>query len=275
MNQFNSDCVFCKIVRSELPANVVYEDSKCIAFLDIHPINEGHVLIVPKNHVERFGDLTDSPGHLFSVAQSLVKAIENSDIQCDGTNLFLSDGKAAGQEVPHVHIHIVPRFNGDGQKSGFTHAKDGRYSQEQFKLVAFKMRKSIAGSGSSQHLESIDHNRLFVNDFEKSKAWYAKVLMVQPSIDVEGYAEFRIGESGISVSPADEKSPFSTGGQVSYWRVKNIHEAIRHFTTAGAAIYRGPLDIENYEAICQLRDPFGNVIGLVGRKETLNLGASR
>lgn len=148
MNKSIPDCIFCKIIRSDLPANIVYEDSKCLAFLDIHPINEGHVLVVPKDHRERFGDLTDSPGHLFSVARSLVKAIEGSDIKCDGTNIFLSDGKVAGQEVPHVHLHIVPRFDGDGQKSGFTHAKAGQYSQEQFKQIALKIRKSIMSGDS-------------------------------------------------------------------------------------------------------------------------------
>jgi histidine triad (HIT) family protein len=250
----------------------VFEDSTCIAFLDIHPINEGHILVVPKAHDERFSELSENPGHLFAVARILVKAIETSGIKCGGTNLFLSDGKVAGQDVPHVHLHIVPRFVGDGQKAGFVHSETGHYSREQFEQIAIAIRKSIDPKVTNPVFRGIDHSRLFVKDLEASKAWYAKVLGVKPFIDVEGYTEFRVGEAGLSVSPADEKSPFSSGGQVSYWKVRSMNEVIQHFTREGATVYRGPLDIENGEAICQLRDPFGNVIGFVGPKEKSKTG---
>lgn len=82
-----------------------------------------HLLVVPNRHVERFADLTkDEAGDLFSTGQEILKAIQISDVRCDGANLLLSDGSVAGQEVGHSHLHIVPRFNGDGQKVGFKHA---------------------------------------------------------------------------------------------------------------------------------------------------------
>lgn len=117
------NCVFCKIINRDLPASIVYEDEKCLGFLDIHPISEGHVLVVPKEHQERFAHLdSEIAAHLFKVGQILLKAIEKSDVRSEGANLFLSDGVVAGQEVMHSHLHIVPRFKGDGQRVGFSHS---------------------------------------------------------------------------------------------------------------------------------------------------------
>lgn len=116
-------CVFCKIINKELPASIVYEDEICLGFLDIHPINEGHVLIIPKDHKERFTQLDNKVvGHLFQIAQRVLKALEQSEVRYEGANLMLSDGTAAGQEVMHSHLHIVPRFRGDGQRVGFSHS---------------------------------------------------------------------------------------------------------------------------------------------------------
>ena len=88
--------------------------------MDLNPLNPGHVLVVPREPAERLTSLkSETASHLFAVAQMVLRAIERSDLQCEGANIFLSDGEIAGQEVPHIHLHIVPRFDSDGMKLSF------------------------------------------------------------------------------------------------------------------------------------------------------------
>lgn len=110
-----SDCVFCAIVAGQSPASVVHEDAVCLAFMDLFPLTPGHVLVVPKRHAADLAALDGEAGkHLFAVAQRMAAALRRSGLRCEGINLFLADGKAAGQEVFHVHLHVIPRFAGDG-----------------------------------------------------------------------------------------------------------------------------------------------------------------
>ncbi len=109
------DCVFCKIVSNQLPSNQVFENHEIIAFLDIRPINPGHTLVIPKTHVASLSELDPQlAGRLFQIAGQIAAALRKSGIRCEGINVWLADGKAAFQEVPHVHIHVIPRFEGDG-----------------------------------------------------------------------------------------------------------------------------------------------------------------
>ena len=138
------DCVFCRIIKRELPASFIYEDDHVAAFLDIHPINEGHVLIVPKKHEAQFGDLTEEDAaHLFKIARRVLKAIQASGVKCEGANLFLSDGPVAGQEVLHSHLHITPRFKGDGQRIGFIHSDPAQYPRARLNQIALKIAGHI------------------------------------------------------------------------------------------------------------------------------------
>lgn len=108
------DCVFCHIVGRTADASVVYEDDRLLAFCDVNPVNPGHVLIIPKIHGVGLADLDESDGsRMFMVAQRLAAAIRSSGLRCDGVNLFLADGEAAGQEIFHVHLHVFPRYAGD------------------------------------------------------------------------------------------------------------------------------------------------------------------
>jgi histidine triad (HIT) family protein len=108
-------CVFCDIIRETAPASVVYSDGRVMAFMDIQPVNAGHLLVVPRDHVPSLTGLdADVGGHLFQVGMKLAEAVHKSGIRCDGVNLFLADGEAAGQEVFHVHLHVIPRFLDDG-----------------------------------------------------------------------------------------------------------------------------------------------------------------
>ncbi len=105
------NCIFCKIVTGEIPSRKVYEDETCYAFMDIAPFEKGHTLIVPKDHAELLTDLSpDSLTKLIlatqKVAGHIVKVLE-----CDGFNLLQNNGECATQTIPHVHFHIIPRWN--------------------------------------------------------------------------------------------------------------------------------------------------------------------
>jgi len=109
------DCVFCRIVAGESPASVFYDDDRVLGFMDLRPVTSGHVLIIPKDHAALLAELDETTGqHMWTVAQRTVAALRRSRLRCEGVNLFLADGKAAGQEVFHVHLHVFPRYEGDG-----------------------------------------------------------------------------------------------------------------------------------------------------------------
>lgn len=108
-------CIFCRIVAGELPATMVAEDEVTISFMDINPVNQGHLLVVPKEHHESIATIPGSMlSHMALVAQWLTAALRASPVRTDGVNLYLADGAAAGQEVPHAHLHLIPRWRGDG-----------------------------------------------------------------------------------------------------------------------------------------------------------------
>jgi histidine triad (HIT) family protein len=108
------ECVFCKIVRGEIPSEKVYEDDDFIAFLDVNPISKGHTLVVPKKH---FATILDMPDTLGSGLIQIIKKISLDLIKskkAEGFNILQSNYGVAQQEVPHIHFHIIPRKSGDG-----------------------------------------------------------------------------------------------------------------------------------------------------------------
>jgi histidine triad (HIT) family protein len=108
------DCIFCKIVNGEIPSVKVYEDNKVLAFMDINPINEGHLLIIPKAHAATIHEITEADFlAVMSATRKLAAAVKRA-LNPDGINLLQLNGKAANQVVPHLHVHIVPRWFGDG-----------------------------------------------------------------------------------------------------------------------------------------------------------------
>jgi diadenosine tetraphosphate (Ap4A) HIT family hydrolase len=109
------DSIFTKILAGEADASFVYRDEHVAAFMDIHPMNAGHVLVVPVKPAMSLADLDDEiAAHMMVVAKHVAAAIRKSGLRCEGINLTLADGEAAGQEVMHVHMHVIPRFTGDG-----------------------------------------------------------------------------------------------------------------------------------------------------------------
>ncbi|MCH2208587.1 MAG: HIT domain-containing protein [Lentisphaerales bacterium] len=109
-----SDCIFCKIVDNEIPAHKLYEDDLVLAFLDISPITKGHTLVIPKVHQESISALApEYQARLIDVSSKIGKTFVRTQ-EYDGFNLHLNNGQCAGQVVPHVHMHVVPRIGTDG-----------------------------------------------------------------------------------------------------------------------------------------------------------------
>lgn len=107
-------CIFCKIVAGEIPNHTVYEDSKTLAFLDIAPRAKGHTLVIPKVHAETLFDLNEELVKDLSVAVKKTMEALDRTLQPEGYSVGWNHGEAGGQEVPHLHVHIMPRWNGDG-----------------------------------------------------------------------------------------------------------------------------------------------------------------
>ncbi|NDJ84623.1 MAG: HIT family protein [Chloroflexi bacterium] len=107
-------CIFCRILRHEAPASLVYEDNQCIAFMDINQPNPYKVLVIPREHIETLFDLTDAQGEAMMRATLRVARAIRAVSGCDGLNVFQNNGITAGQEVLHFHIHLLPRFASDG-----------------------------------------------------------------------------------------------------------------------------------------------------------------
>lgn len=110
-----AECVFCDICRGEAPASFVYQDDAVVAFMDIQPINRGHVLVVPRRHHELMGEYPDvALARTWQVVQRVAAALRRSGAPCEGVNLLVADGEAAFQDVPHFHVHVIPRRKRDG-----------------------------------------------------------------------------------------------------------------------------------------------------------------
>ena len=134
-----NDCVFCKIINGEIPANIVYENGKVLAFLDINPINRGHTLIVSKKHYRDISEITeDCLKDVVVVAKKIAGAMEIG-LGADGINILHASGKAAQQSVFHFHIHLVPRYRDDGLNTW----PKSKYKEEDFKEVTEEIKKAI------------------------------------------------------------------------------------------------------------------------------------
>lgn len=122
------DCIFCKIIAGQIPCHKVYEDQSVIVFLDINPVSEGHTLVVPKEHFERFHECSAQVTAAIGPVVGKVSRAVIAATGADGYNLLCNNGIAAGQLVGHVHFHVIPRMSGDGVLEGWPASKyeDGR-----------------------------------------------------------------------------------------------------------------------------------------------------
>lgn len=135
-------CVFCSIVAGTAEASIVYEDDQAIAFMDLKPVTPGHLLVVPRQHAAGLDDLDEETStHVWRLAHRMARAIRRSGLQCDGINVFLADGAVAFQEVFHYHLHVFPRYAGDG----FTiHAEWKERPRKSLDEEAKVIRRSLA-----------------------------------------------------------------------------------------------------------------------------------
>jgi histidine triad (HIT) family protein len=139
-----STCVFCDIVAGKAPASIVLKDDLCCALMDIRPVNPGHTLVIPTCHASFLAELDEASGaHMFSIAQRIAQALRRSGLRCEGVNLYLADGAAAGQEVFHVHLHVLPRYTGDGFGLRFGPAYGHRPNRAELDDVAGRIRQAL------------------------------------------------------------------------------------------------------------------------------------
>lgn len=114
MSGVDPNCVFCAIAHGKGDASLLHEDDLVIAFMDIRPVYDGHLLVVPREHSVLMNEVEPQTlTRVWDVATRLNRALRESGLPCDGVNVFVADGEAAGQEVPHVHVHLIPRTTGD------------------------------------------------------------------------------------------------------------------------------------------------------------------
>jgi len=131
-------CTFCEILKNEKTASYIYEDNRTIAILDIRPINEGHTLVIPKKHYENLYEIPDEEvAYLFKIVKKVASAVKKAT-NADGISIFQNNGRAAGQVIFHVHVHIIPRY--EGQRS---HRLRYDASREKLDEVARKIRNQL------------------------------------------------------------------------------------------------------------------------------------
>jgi histidine triad (HIT) family protein len=139
-----STCVFCDILAGKLPSSIVFQDDVCCAFIDIQPVNPGHVLVIPIAHAASLAELEGASGaRLFRVGQRIAGALRNSGLRCEGVNFFLADGEVAGQEVFHVHLHVIPRYAGDGFGFRFGPRYGYRPPRKELDAIAGKIHSAL------------------------------------------------------------------------------------------------------------------------------------
>lgn len=133
--------IFSKIITGELPSFKVYEDEKILAFLDIQPLQPGHTLVIPKEpSVDGIECSPELLGEIMRVAQKIAK-VQQEVLGCDGVNFFMNNGAAAGQEVFHTHLHVIPRFKEDGV---FESPIRGEYEEDEAAGLAETLHQKLS-----------------------------------------------------------------------------------------------------------------------------------
>lgn len=135
-----NDCLFCKIVRKELPATVLHEDDAILAFLDIKPVNPGHLLIIPKAHADDWASTPEGDLAAVAVAARRFGRAAMDALGAAGFNATTNNGRAAGQAVGHMHLHVIPRFEGDGHE--LWHGRP--YEEGEMAQVAEKLKQALS-----------------------------------------------------------------------------------------------------------------------------------
>jgi histidine triad (HIT) family protein len=138
------DCIFCAIVKGRAPAETIFEDEETLAFMDINPANPGHTLVIPKRHVRDVYELDDETAAVVMKATARVARAIKTALQPDWMNLVQSNERAGGQEIFHVHVHVIPRWYGDGLRLARPSEVRRTMSIEE---AAAKIRREVAKDG--------------------------------------------------------------------------------------------------------------------------------
>ena len=137
------ECIFCKIISTEIPASIVYEDDHVLVFMDIRPVTKGHLLVIPKTHAQLIMQLDDEIGaRLFPVVMKMDRALRQLPGVKD-ISVHIADGPAAQQEVPHVHIHLIPRYENDNFGLRFPDGYGKMAKPEELTTLADELKKKI------------------------------------------------------------------------------------------------------------------------------------
>ena len=132
------DCIFCKLSNGDIPTNALYEDDVVKVIFDLNPASKGHVLILPKNHFDDIYSMDDATAaHVFQVAVKVAKAMKET-LGCEGLNIVQNNGEIAGQTVFHFHMHLIPRYEGDGVGLNWT---PGNLSDEDKEEILHKVKE--------------------------------------------------------------------------------------------------------------------------------------
>ncbi|MFS0702318.1 HIT family protein [Cellulomonas sp. 179-A 4D5 NHS] len=144
----SGECVFCAIVAGRADASVVLEDETVVVWMDLNPVTQGHLLVVPRAHAVGFDDLDGrTSAHVWSVGHAMARALRRSSLGCRGINVVVCDGEAASQTVFHFHLHVIPRYPGDGVGAPFaveTHEREKALRD----LDAQAVRAALASAGT-------------------------------------------------------------------------------------------------------------------------------
>ena len=139
------NCVFCDIIAGKIEASIIYRDTCVCAFMDIQPVNPGHVLVVPTAHAVGLSDISaEDAAAVFLTARRIACALKSAGLRCEGVNLFLADGEAAMQEVFHFHLHVFPRFSGDGFGLTFSDRYHQKPTRDEIDASADAVRTALA-----------------------------------------------------------------------------------------------------------------------------------
>ena len=134
------DCIFCKIAAGQIPSKTVYEDERFRAILDNSPASQGHTIILPKNHADNIYELPeeDAAG-IFAAAKKIATAMKEV-MGCEGVNILQNNGEIAGQTVFHLHVHVIPRYQGDKIAFSWQH---GKPAEEEMETIAEKIKQAL------------------------------------------------------------------------------------------------------------------------------------
>lgn len=144
MTELKKNCIFCKIIRDEIPSYTIFENEDIKAFLDISQVTKGHTLIIPKKHITNFFDYTKEDSEIYlKYIPMIAQAIKKSDLEIKGLNVEVNNGEIAGQVVMHSHIHLIPRYSNQDPISTPHVNNADQYSENDYLSVVDSIRLGL------------------------------------------------------------------------------------------------------------------------------------